>query len=79
MLTIVAESLEQWAKPGSGVGCIVIKGTGGKAFCSGGDVKDVVSKAVTGQTSHGETFFTVEYGLNGRYVTLALSPWGSQP
>lgn len=44
---------------------VIIKGTGEKAFCAGGDVKSVVEAAIKGDKSVGRTFFREEYIING--------------
>lgn len=44
---------------------VIIKGTGEKAFCAGGDVKSVVEAARKGDKSVGRTFFREEYITNG--------------
>jgi enoyl-CoA hydratase/carnithine racemase len=45
------------------VKAVVVRGTGGKAFCAGGDIKALYLAARAGEAIH-ETFFTTEYPVN---------------
>lgn len=47
-----------------GVACILLKGSGDKAFCAGGDVKTIVLQGLEGQFEKGLRFFKSEYRLN---------------
>jgi 3-hydroxyisobutyryl-CoA hydrolase len=49
---------------------IVIKGSGDKAFCAGGDVRQVVELANTGKQAEALNFFAEEYRLNHMIATL---------
>ncbi|KAF8925618.1 hypothetical protein BGZ58_000644 [Dissophora ornata] len=49
---------------------IVIKGSGEKAFCAGGDVRQVVELAEAGKQSDALEFFSEEYKLNHMIATL---------
>ncbi|KAF9178569.1 hypothetical protein BGZ51_007673 [Haplosporangium sp. Z 767] len=49
---------------------IVIKGSGEKAFCAGGDVRQVVELAVSGKQEEALDFFAEEYRLNHMIATL---------
>jgi len=49
---------------------IVIKGSGEKAFCAGGDVRHIVELAQSGKHSDGMSFFAEEYRLNHMIATL---------
>ncbi|KAG9065287.1 hypothetical protein KI688_002611 [Linnemannia hyalina] len=49
---------------------IVIKGAGGRAFCAGGDVRQVVELAGAGKHSEALDFFAEEYKLNHMIATL---------
>ncbi|KAG0255484.1 hypothetical protein BG011_005094 [Mortierella polycephala] len=49
---------------------IVIKGSGEKAFCAGGDVRHVVELAVSGKQEEALDFFSEEYRLNHMIATL---------
>ncbi|KAG9325037.1 hypothetical protein KVV02_001036 [Mortierella alpina] len=49
---------------------IVIKGSGEKAFCAGGDVRQVVELAASGKHDEALDFFAEEYKLNHMIATL---------
>ncbi|KAG0330119.1 hypothetical protein BGZ99_007981 [Dissophora globulifera] len=49
---------------------IVIKGSGEKAFCAGGDVRHVVELALAGKHMEAMDFFAEEYKLNHMIATL---------
>ena len=49
---------------------IVIKGAGEKAFCAGGDVRQVVELANAGKKNEALDFFAEEYKLNHMIATL---------
>ncbi|KAG0202184.1 hypothetical protein BGX28_005206 [Mortierella sp. GBA30] len=49
---------------------IVIKGSGDKAFCAGGDVRQVVELAMAGKKDEALDFFAEEYKLNHMIATL---------
>ncbi|KAF9431693.1 hypothetical protein BGZ76_011828 [Entomortierella beljakovae] len=49
---------------------IVIKGSGEKAFCAGGDVRQVVKLAHDGKENEALEFFAEEYKLNHMIATL---------
>jgi enoyl-CoA hydratase len=46
------------------VHAVVIEGAGGRAFCAGGDIREVRSRAMAGDTATVEAFFAEEYALN---------------
>ncbi|MEW5315841.1 MAG: hypothetical protein WDW38_007243 [Sanguina aurantia] len=43
--------------------CIVLQGAGGKAFCTGGDVRTAVTRSQAGEIEAVEGFFRIEYLL----------------
>jgi enoyl-CoA hydratase len=67
MVRAMNERLEAWATDPA-VRAVAISGAGGKAFCSGGDVKTVAieAKATGGQGPLCREFFREEYTLNHR-------------
>ncbi|KAG2439613.1 hypothetical protein HXX76_004965 [Chlamydomonas incerta] len=72
-------------RPGEPVSCVVVKGAGGKAFCAGGDVKELVVRALArngGGTAaaasgpdpaaFGVSFFRTEYANNAAISQLPV-------
>lgn len=49
---------------------IILKATGNKAFCAGGDVKRVINDMEQGEEQHAIKFFEEEYQLNHLIATL---------
>jgi 3-hydroxyisobutyryl-CoA hydrolase len=49
---------------------IVLKGSGDKACCAGGDVRSIVELAKVGRHDDGMSFFAEEYRLNHMIATL---------
>ncbi|CAG8762771.1 1871_t:CDS:2, partial [Racocetra persica] len=49
---------------------IILKATGNKAFCAGGDVKRVIENVEHGEGQHAIKFFEEEYQLNHLIATL---------
>jgi len=48
---------------------IILKASGEKAFCAGGDIKSITDAANTGDYTAGQDFFRAEYLLNYRIAT----------
>ena len=67
MIRAIRPQLEAWAKAPS-VRAVVIRGAGGKAFCSGGDVRAVAAShgqpVAAGQEPLSRAYFREEYSLN---------------
>ncbi|KAG1653896.1 hypothetical protein FOA52_013779 [Chlamydomonas sp. UWO 241] len=73
MVTRIAGLLEGWAQQtAQHVGCVIVKGAGGKAFCAGGDVKWVVGAAMAGDPTLGVDYFEREYSMNAAIARLPL-------
>lgn len=51
---------------------IIVKGTGDRAFCAGGDVRALVEAHKVGNPSLAEDFFREEYALNNLIGTLQI-------
>ena len=63
MIGVIAATLQEWlSKPG--VQAVVLDAAGGRAFCAGGDVRELRRLALAGETAAIERFFTAEYALN---------------
>jgi enoyl-CoA hydratase len=60
MIHAITPQLEAWAVDDS-VDAVVIQGTGEKAFCAGGDIRDLYEGR---GTDFGPTYYAVEYKLN---------------
>lgn len=58
MVQIIAQTLNDWADDGR-VAMVVMRGTGDKAFCAGGDIKSL--QVASGEQVH--SFFEQEYAL----------------
>ena len=63
MIRGVAAVLAEWTEDPT-VHAIVIEGAGGKAFCAGGDIRQVRAASLEGRHDEVEVFFTEEYALN---------------
>lgn len=63
MLRTIRGQLDQW-RDDSAVHAVVIEGAGGRAFCAGGDIRQVRDLALAGQYADVEAFFAAEYSLN---------------
>ncbi|PNW82326.1 hypothetical protein CHLRE_06g278215v5 [Chlamydomonas reinhardtii] len=70
-------------RPGEPVSCVVVKGAGGKAFCAGGDVKELVVRALARNAAgasasgpdpaaFGVAFFRTEYANNAAISQLPV-------
>ncbi len=63
MVRLVASALEAWREDPA-VHAVVIEGAGGRAFCAGGDVREVRRMSMAGDHAGIEAFFAGEYALN---------------
>lgn len=62
-------ALAAWAKDDS-VQLVVIEGAGEKAFCAGGDIRDLYDAGKAGNREVVRSFFTEEYHLNRQIKTF---------
>ena len=63
MIRAVAAALDAW-RDDPAVHAVVIEGTGGRAFCAGGDIRAVRAAIAAGEHEAVETFFREEYAVN---------------
>ena len=69
MIRILTPILKQWEAPNSGVKAVFIKGSGGKSFCAGGDIRAITSEP-GGEMQ--KTFFREEYQLDHLVGRLSI-------
>ncbi|XP_002736257.1 3-hydroxyisobutyryl-CoA hydrolase, mitochondrial-like [Saccoglossus kowalevskii] len=70
MVRKIYPKLKEWESDGS-TSLVIIKATGDKAFCAGGDIKAITDAARAGEP-HGHNFFKEEYILNHAIGTLRI-------
>ena len=63
MIRLIEQALVEWRDDPS-VHAVVIEGSGGKAFCAGGDIRGLRDDAVAGNAEGIHRFFSEEYRLN---------------
>ena len=63
MIRGVAAALAEWSGDPA-VHAVVIDGAGDRAFCAGGDIRQVRAASLEGRHDDVEAFFTEEYALN---------------
>jgi enoyl-CoA hydratase len=56
-------ALDSWRND-LAIEAVIIEGAGGRAFCAGGDIRQVRDMALAGQHAEVEAFFADEYALN---------------
>jgi enoyl-CoA hydratase len=68
MVTELAAALDRWEHDPA-IGRIIITGTGEKAFCAGGDIRQLYELGREGRLDEARTFWADEYRLNLRIKT----------
>ncbi len=63
MVNSILPKLREWENDDS-ISMILIRGTGGTAFCAGGDIKTIRENVVKGDERAALDFFKNEYKLN---------------
>ena len=63
MIQSIAASLEAW-RDDPAVHAVVIEGAGGRAFCAGGDIRQVRAESLAGRHDEVHAFFAAEYAVN---------------
>lgn len=72
MVAAMRAQLELWAEDDD-IAHIVVRGAGDKAFCAGGDIRDVYAMGQT-DDPRATTFFAIEYRLNA-YIKAYPKPY----
>ena len=65
MVRLVSAALDDWERDDQ-VSRIVIRGAGGRAFCAGGDIRDLYDLGLAGDHESQLRFWREEYRLDGR-------------
>lgn len=63
MLRTIRDGLERWRDDPS-IHAVIIEGAGDRAFCAGGDIRQVRAMALAGRFAEIDAFFDDEYSLN---------------
>ncbi len=63
MIHAIAASLEAW-RDDPAIHAVVLDAAGGRAFCAGGDIRDLRNQAISGDHERIKAFFVEEYALN---------------
>ncbi len=63
MIRAMTAALHAW-QDDPAIHAVVVDGAGGKAFCAGGDIREVRQQSLNGQHDMIEAFFAEEYALN---------------
>jgi enoyl-CoA hydratase len=63
MIRLISSALDSW-RDDPAIHAVVIEGAGDRAFCAGGDIRNIRAAALAGDTDAIETFFREEYALN---------------
>lgn len=63
MLHTIRDALDRW-RDEPGIQAVVIEGAGDRAFCAGGDIRQVRALALAGKYAEIDAFFAAEYTLN---------------
>lgn len=73
MVREMAGALDRWEND-PGIGCVIIKGEGGKAFCAGADIRILYDLGKAGRHACQLSFWREEYRLNRR-IKLYPKPY----
>lgn len=65
MVRAIAAALADWRLNGE-IHAVLIRGAGDRAFCAGGDVRDIARKVTEGRLDEARAFFADEYRQNWR-------------
>jgi len=75
MVQEIAAALDRYERD-SAVACVIITGTGGKAFCAGGDIRVLYELGSAGRHAEQLCFWREEYRLNRR-IKLYSKPYAA--
>ena len=70
MIRTITPALKKWEKEEKVL--VLIRGTGGKAFCAGGDVRSIIESRNQSGSTLARDFFEEEYKLNYLISTLEI-------
>ena len=70
MLTAMQAQLDAWAGDAA-VTRVVLRGRGGRAFCAGGDIRQIHALATSGDHAGVDAFWRAEYGLDASVKRFA--------
>ncbi|CAG5105872.1 Oidioi.mRNA.OKI2018_I69.chr1.g2529.t1.cds [Oikopleura dioica] len=69
IVKMMRPQLKEWEE--SGIDRVILKAEGGKAFCAGGDIKDLTLPTYDGDYDSGANFFREEYQLDYQLGTYS--------
>ena len=72
MVRVLHRQLEHWESDAQ-IEAVVLRGTGERAFCAGGDIRYMYDNYLAGRHHEPETFFTEEYDLDA-YIHASPKP-----
>ena len=70
MLQAMQAQLDTWAEDAA-VTRVLLRGRGGRAFCAGGDIRQIYALAKAGDHAAVDAFWRAEYGLDASVKRLA--------
>ena len=77
MIRLFEQTIPTWYHPKHSLSCIIMQGNGGKAFCAGGDIKQIMNgkNEINPQTGRNnqDAFFREEYIVDYRLAELTKS------
>ncbi|MCP1676187.1 enoyl-CoA hydratase/carnithine racemase [Natronocella acetinitrilica] len=63
MISLLQPQLDEWAQDPA-IAMVVLQGAGDRAFCSGGDIRDMATAIKSGDLTRAERYFSEEYRLD---------------
>ena len=74
MVRVLHRQLEHWESDAQ-IEAVVLRGTGERAFCAGGDIRYMYDNYLAGRHHEPETFFTEEYDLDAYIHAYWAAVW----